>query len=551
MILQKFTLFSFLFLFSFSYINAQSPAITWQKNYGGSQSEGIEEVKQTPDGGFIFAGASKSGIDGNKTVPSRGDWDYWVVGTDADGESIWQSVAGGTGVDQLGSMDITDDGGVVLGGHSNSMSSGDKSEDSKGMYDYWVVKLDHTGAISWDVTIGGDGLEQLNSIEQTTDGGYILGGISFSGISGDKTQEAFGDRDIWIVKIDSVGNIEWQQTFGGDMEDEIFEIHQTSDDGYIIGSYSLSDTTGNKTEPIKGGIDYWVIKLTATGAVEWQKVYGGSDWDFLTSIEQTLDGGYIMVGQSDSPMSIDKSENNHGGSDCWVIKTDPQGNIEWDNTIGGTDDEIPICIRPTSNGGYILGGATFSGTSGDITDPIIGGGDAWVVMMDANGNIVWDKIVGTGWIDQINSIVETSDKGFMLGGFSGFFTGGNNGIDNFGEYDFFAVKLEGCPPTTGSTSVEVCNEYTDPNGEVYVDAGNYSFTYSIPNAEGCDSLITVDLTINSPSDVSMTETACDEYILPSGEMITQSGVYTEMISGGNSSGCDSYQELQDKFLNQL
>jgi len=335
------------------------------------------------------------------------------------------------------------------------------------------------------------------------------------------------------------GNVEWDKSLGGDGEDEIFHTEQTSDGGYIVGSYSMSGISGNKTDENKGLADYWLVKLSPSGTIEWQKSYGGSDWDFLLTLQQTSDDGYIFAGQSDSPVSGDKTVDNHGGSDFWVVKTDEEGEIEWEKTIGGDADDIPKCVTETHNGGFIFGGTSDSGISGDKTDIGTGNEEGWIVMLDATGSVVWDKVVGTDLIDDISSIEQTSDRGYILGGFAGFFTGTGDSVTNFGLYDFFVVKLEGCPPTTANASMTVCNNYTDPNGETYDVAGNYTFTYSIPNSAGCDSLITVDLTVNDISNNTITTSSCDEYIAPSGAVFTESGIYTDVLIGGNMFGCDS------------
>jgi len=172
--LKNYTFFAFL-LFTFS-INAQSPDVSWQKPFGGSGSEGVEALTQLSDGGYLFAGGSNSITSGNKTVNALGDFDYWMVRTDANGESVWQSVVGGTGRDMIHDMDVTDDGGFILGGESDSPISNYKSEDPIGGWDYWVVKTNAIGEVEWDKTIGGTEGEILKSIEQTSDGGYILGG---------------------------------------------------------------------------------------------------------------------------------------------------------------------------------------------------------------------------------------------------------------------------------------------------------------------------------------------------------------------------------------
>jgi len=230
------------------------------------------------------------------------------------------------------------------------------------------VKLDSTGNIQWQNTIGGSGYDQLYSIQQTSDGGYILGGYSNSGISGDKTESSQGDYDYWVVKLDAIGNIQWQTTIGGNDADWLYSVQQTTDGGYILGGYSLSDISGDKTEGTQGGNDYWVVKLDASGNIQWQNTIGGNNDDNLSSIQQTTDGGYILGGYSYSDISGDKTENSQGSDDYWVVKLNASGNIQWQNTIGGSGYDQLYSIQQTSDGGYILGGYSESNISGDKTE---------------------------------------------------------------------------------------------------------------------------------------------------------------------------------------
>ena len=177
--------------------------------------------------------------------------------------------------------------------------------------------------------IGGSSVDQLSSIRQTADGGYILGGYSFSGASGDKTEASLGDYDYWIVKTDSIGNIQWQNTIGGSLADYLNYVDETSDGGYVLGGYSKSSISGDKTENNIGlstTADYWIVKTDAIGNIDWQNTIGGDADDLLYSIRQTVDEGYILGGYSRSSISGDKTENNIGPSstsDYWIVKLYP------------------------------------------------------------------------------------------------------------------------------------------------------------------------------------------------------------------------------------
>lgn len=199
-----------------------------------------------------------------------------------------------------------------------------------------------TPQISWDKTIGGTGNDQLNSLIATADGGYVLAGTSFSNISVDKTENSRGERDYWVVKLKADRTIEWQKTIGGSGIDFCTSIVQTSDGGYFVGGYSLSNTSGDKTQNSSSSInnsDYWVVKLSASGTIEWDKTLGGDLAEELHSVAQTADGGYILGGHSTSDISGDKTTDSKGGSDYWIVKLASNGSIEWQKTIGGSRGE--------------------------------------------------------------------------------------------------------------------------------------------------------------------------------------------------------------------
>ncbi|MBK7388213.1 MAG: T9SS C-terminal target domain-containing protein [Bacteroidetes bacterium] len=354
----------------------------------GTDFEQLATIQQTPDGGYIVGGFSDSNISGDKTDDSNGYSDFWVLKLDNVGNIQWQKVIGGAGADQLASVQQTTDGGYLLGGLSDSDISGDKTENSYGLWDYWIVKIDNIGTIQWQKAIGGGNYDNLQSLQQTADGGYILGGYSESDISGNKTENSNGAADYWIVKTDSLGNIQWQNTIGGSNYDELFSIYQTVDGGYVMGGRSLSDLSGDKTENSNGSYDYWMVKTDASGNIQWQHSIGGSGNDLLYCLKPTIDGGYIMGGFSASGISGDKSETSIGAHDFWVVKTNNIGTIQWQNTIGGSDEEILIDILETTDGGFMLAGSSDSESSGDMTDFNNGADDFCIVKLTNKYNLI-------------------------------------------------------------------------------------------------------------------------------------------------------------------
>ncbi len=462
----------------------QAPDIEWQNTIGGSDDDEIFTAEQTDDGGYILGGTSLSGISADKTEASLG-WDYWLVKIDAAGEIEWQNTMGGTEFDYLYSVHQTVDGGYILGGQSYSGIGGDKSESHMGDGDIWIVKVNSIGEIEWENTIGGALYENMYSLQVTSDGGYILGAMSASGISGDKTEESNGVTDYWVVKLDVDGNIEWQNSIGGAGTDQLFYIEQTSDFGYILTGSSASGVGGDKTETILGGKDYWVVKLNSSGSIEWQNTIGGAADDKSYAIHQTPDGGYIVGGISISDLSGDKTENGNGGEDYWVLKLNDIGNIEWQNTIGGNGDDELFSAIPTIDGGYLISGTSDSEMSGDKEEENFGEYDYWVVKLFPDGSIHWQNTIGgTGDDILYFSALQSDDEGYLLGGYSTSDSGIDKTEDALGSYDYWILKLYGdeCVPVT---------YYADTDGDDFGDLNNsidtcFLIAGYVSNALDCD-----------------------------------------------------------------
>ncbi|MEZ5013790.1 MAG: T9SS type A sorting domain-containing protein [Chitinophagales bacterium] len=404
------------------FLNAQAPGIEWQNVIGGYNDDYLNCIQQTLDGGYILGGDSKSGANGDKTENRFGtDNDYWVVKIDSTGNIQWQKTLGGTSTESLEAILQTSDGGFLVGGYSLSPLSGNKTEGNIGSYDYWIVKLDGTGNIEWQNTIGGSASDKLHCIVQTNDTGYLLGGESESDVSGDKTENSRGSNDYWIVKINSFGSVEWQKTFGGDDYDGLFSIDKTTDNGYLLGGYSLSGISGDKIENNFGGTyDYWIVKIDSVGNILWQNDIGGNASDKLRKVLQTPDNGFLLGGTSSSGISGDKNETSHS-DDYWIVKTDQYGNIIWQNTISGVSADIFHDMVQMSNGNFLVGGSSWSLSGIDKSESRIGMGsfsDYWIVMLDSLGNILWENTVGGDKNDGFNSLSATMDGGCIIGGSS-------------------------------------------------------------------------------------------------------------------------------------
>jgi len=287
-------------------------------------------------------------------------------------------------------------------------------------------------AVEWQKLYGGGEGDYAQFIERTNDGGYIIAGYTSSS-QGDITLN-HGQDDFWVVKIDAAGNIQWQKSLGGSSIDRAYAIHQTLDGGYIVAGNTLShdgDVTGNKIS-----LDYWVIKLDNNGNIVWEKTYGGTKNEYLYSLQVTPDGGYIAAGFTES--NDGDVTSNHGGRDIWIVKLNVAGTIQWQKSFGGSNDEEAFSVQPSSDGGYIVAGYTLS-NDGDINFNH-GGKDIWVIKLSSNGSLQWEKSVGSSSYDEAWSVLQSTDGGFVVAGYSGANDGDVSG--NHGGNDFFCCKAE-------------------------------------------------------------------------------------------------------------
>jgi hypothetical protein len=421
---------------------AQDPNILWQRTIGGSEDDRLYSINKTSDGGYILGGISESNISGDKTENNIGFKNYWIVKLDENGSIQWQNTIGGNIRDYLKKVVQTSDGGYIIGGYSDSQMFGDKTENAMGSYDYWVVKLDSSGEIQWENTIGGNGEDILYDIIQTNDDGYLLAGSSNSNISFDKTEDSKGMKDYWLVKLNDQGVKQWDKTIGGNSGDILYSIILTSDNGLLLGGYSASDISGDKSENHIGMADYWVIKLDSSYNIEWQNTIGGNDTDTMEAVLETSDGGFILAGNSLSNISGDKTENSNGLYDMWVVKVNNLGNIVWQNTLGGNESDFLRAIAASNDGGYLLAGSSQSVISGDKNENTLGLTDIWVLKINANGILTGQNSIGGNGIEGAFSVLQDTDGGFVIGGASDSYISGDKTQDPQGSFDYWVVKID-------------------------------------------------------------------------------------------------------------
>ncbi len=416
---------------------SQAPAIQWQKNYGGSLHEQGISIQPTTDGGYIMIGhTNSSDID---ITLNHGLTDCWVVKVNGTGNIEWQKTYGGSNYETGFCIRQTTDGGYVFTGTSWS-ADGDATS-NHGFADVWVVKLNNTGTIEWQKAFGGTSHDEGFTIEQTTDGGYVVFGCTQSA-NGDVTFN-HGTEDYWLIKLNSSGIMQWQKTYGGDNADRGVVVRQTTDGGYIMAGHSRTPNNGDVTGNHSGSEDYWVVKTNNLGTLEWQKSLGGDAVENAISICEATDGGYLIAGQSYS-VNGDVTFN-RGFSDYWIVKLNSTGSIEWQKTYGGSDFDMATSIYKTPDGGYIVGGVS-SSNDGDITGDHSSGptvGDYWIVKLNATGTIQWQKALGGTSNDEAFCAVPTADGGYIITGYA--LSNDGDATGNYGGFDFWTVKLLDAP----------------------------------------------------------------------------------------------------------
>lgn len=373
--------------------------IEWQKSYGGSQSEEPKAILQTLDSGYVFCGSTSSN-DGDVSG-SHLNVDAWVVKIDQVGNIDWQKCLGGTSTDEAWAMTIDINGDFIITGVTSS-TNGDVLGNHGGS-DLWVVKLNFLGSIDWQKCYGGIYSEWGMGIDLTSDLGYIIVGHTYSNdgdVSGNHTNSQY--CDIWVIKIDSIGTLEWQKCLGSVGNDYSYSIKSVNTGGYILSGDSWG-VSGDVTISI-GLRDAWIVKLNNAGNIVWQKSYGGTSDDYASTIISSNDGGFIFVGITSSN-DVDVS-GNHGSNDVWVVRIDSVGTILWQKCIGGTLSEIGYAINKTNDGGLIVGAFTTS-NDGDVSG-YNGSGDYWIVKLSAT--------LGIHIIDNLKISVfpNPSDANFLI-----------------------------------------------------------------------------------------------------------------------------------------
>lgn len=377
--------------------------VIWQRNYGGNQDDRLWDIIPTSDGGFLAGGYSFSSANGNKSQPTRGDMDVWVMKLDAQGQLQWERAWGGLYRDELFSMLEIPGGGYLLGCNSWSDAGPDKTDPNRGELDFWLIRIDQQGNKLWDKTIGGSGYDQLNDLAWAPDGNvYLSGGTVSAGGTGDLSVEpSRGGMDFWLGKLDlNTRQLLWNHRYGGTGEDYAYVLYTSKSGQLYFGGRSGSApapagafNNGKNAAFFGGDSDYWLLELDHSGQKIREWSFGGAGLDDLYALQENPLGQLILGGVSDSGVSGSKTSTPHGGYDYWLVGLDDAGNESWQRTVGGSANDALTRMAFRPDGSYLIGGHSESNAGFEKTENNLGVNDFWVLSFECDLETV---IVQTG-----------------------------------------------------------------------------------------------------------------------------------------------------------
>jgi hypothetical protein len=410
-----------------------SNKIEFIKTFGGSKNDVSQSVVNTSDGGYAILGYTQSN-DGNIINKNNEDFDFWVMKFSSDDTLLWSKTYGGSSDDRGADIITTNDDGFALLGYSKS-DNGDVTLNA-GAQDFWILKISNNGDILWQKTFGYTGADSGTALLQTQDNGFLITGVldvSASGGQGNSKSAKHAGGDVWALKLASTGSLEWSKYFGGSFTEIPFGIVETSDNEYIITA--SSDSKDFNISNNKGGYDFWILKIASDGTLIWEKSFGGSEIDEPRAIAATADGNFMIVGDT---RSSDKDvSNNRGGADLWMLKISTNGNLIWQKTIGASSFDVARSISKTNDNGFIIAGNSRSLDAGFTNQ---GQNDAWILKVDINGDILWQKFVGGSENDLLFDAVQLNNKSIIAVGE----TTSNSGdiLENKGFSDALIIKIK-------------------------------------------------------------------------------------------------------------
>ena len=385
--------------------NSISQNIEIQKTLtlGGSKNESGQCIVDTSDGGYAVLGYTQS-MDGDVANKTDSSYDFWLLKFNAVGQQQWQNIYGGSDDERGQEIITTVDGGFAIVGSSKS-NDGDVSENS-GSSDFWILKTNSLGDIEWEKSFGYSGVDNGLSILQTQDQGFLISGVlDVTSSNGEGNSNRLGSPrhaggDYWVLKLNQMGVLQWSRFFGGTFTDTAYAINETQTGDFII--VGSSDSVDVDISNNKGSYDYWVLKLSNTGDLLWEKSFGGSEIDEAKAMAPSSDGNFLIAGDSRS-QDFDISTN-YGAADIWVVKINTDGALLWEKSFGGGNFYGVQAIRVAQNGGFLIAGNSRS-SDGDLSENK-GQNDAWLFKISDHGSLEWQASAGGSNIELLMDVVE-------------------------------------------------------------------------------------------------------------------------------------------------
>ena len=450
--------------------HAQLPPQQWARKYGGSNVDIPFAIKFTTDGGTVLAGYtdSKDGDIGSHT--NREYWDLWVLKLDRCGTIQWEQSFGGTGYESARDIVQTADGGYIVAGETNSTDGGVVAGYG-GTKDIWILKLNASGTLLWQKRYGGTGLDIANHIHLLDDGSFLLAASSSShdgNITGN--HGSAGYTDGVLMKIGPTGNLIWSKCYGGSRNEELLDIEIINGRTYLAG---YANSTDGDIPPNQKNYDVWLLAIDENGNKIFSKVYGGSQNDVAYAMTAGVDGTLTLAGYTTS--TDGDVSGARGSQDYWVINISTTGKLNWQKVLGGSDADYANSVITDTDGGFIVGGVTYSNDK-DVTNSL-GDGDYWVVKLNKSGALQWKQNAGGSGTDNLRQIIhQPSLKEFYLCGDS---DSGDGDFENGqGETDFGIIKLKQLDTLSKDSSVCSITGFTAPPDTLRDACGNDSVIVS-------------------------------------------------------------------------
>ncbi len=391
--------------------------VLWNKTFGGAKDDMATAIIHTTDGGYLVGGYSISETSATKSsISYKQSNDYWVLKLDANGNKVWDKTYGGVYTDKLTTLAQLPNGNYVAGGYSFSAAGGMKTPaniGSENTADFWLLTLAADGSVLSQKVYGGTSHDVVNSVLPAGGNDVYAFGYSYSNkYTGYKTVLPAGNNDYWFVRTDAAGAIKYEGGFGGDRSEFLTSAQMLPDSSLILGGYSNSPASSSKSGSFLGVTDYWIVKTTTGKAKLWDKTIGGAGGDYLTSVQPTADGGFLLGGYSNSNKGFSKGENSKGGFDYWIVKTNSAGDMMWNRTLGGSGNDMLVKICEIAPNQYIAAGTSSSPKSGSKTSGTVGAsgaGDFWVLRLNGPASLT---AMETAFVS--NNIAEPNKNEYIL-----------------------------------------------------------------------------------------------------------------------------------------